>query len=107
MHHFKPCNPCNVAPTVVHPTKQCVANNFCEEEVNHIHPTHTTLVNNKLIKNKHYYPQTGSVVNQVAQTNVNMGPGLPPQMGPMAGPAPMGPGPMGPMGMNMNAPGPY
>ncbi|QHS24475.1 spore coat protein CotD [Virgibacillus sp. MSP4-1] len=76
------------AQNVVYPTKHCVKNNYIPHEVNHIHPTHTTIMNHHLVKNKHYYPHTQSVMNNVQSQNVNMGPGSPN----MVSPANMGPG---------------
>ncbi|MRG88288.1 spore coat protein CotD [Salinibacillus xinjiangensis] len=77
------------AQNVVYPTKHCVKNNYIPHEVNHIHPTHTTIQNHHMVKNKHFYPHTQSVVNTVNQQNVNMGPGRPPSA---VSPAAMGPG---------------
>jgi spore coat protein D len=108
MRHHKGCKPNMLSPaeTVVYPTKHCVKHNHIPHEVNHIHPSHTTIMNHHLVKNKHFFPHTQSVVNTVNTQNVNMGPGRPP----MVSPANMGPGRppmvspanMGP-GMNPNA----
>ncbi|WP_236560886.1 CotD family spore coat protein [Pontibacillus sp. HMF3514] len=85
----------------VYPTKQCVKHNFFQQEVDHIHPTHTTNVNHVNVLNKHFFPQSQSDVTQVSQQNVNMGPGSQvagASTGPMGGPGMMGPGGPGQMG---------
>lgn len=122
MHHKPMCNmPNAVSPTktMVCPTKQCAKHNYYEDEVNYVHPTHTTTYNHLNVNNKHFFPQTQSVVNTTSQQNINMGPTSPQAVspatlgpggaGPMGpanqvagayqGPGPNGPGPMGPMGM--------
>ncbi|KUP08018.1 CotD [Bacillus coahuilensis m2-6] len=86
--HCRP-RPNQVLPAVVHPTKQCVKNTYATYEVPHIHPTHTTIVNNELFQHKHYFPQTQSMVNNVQNQQFNCGTGPVPPMGPMG---PMGPG---------------
>ncbi|WP_102027235.1 CotD family spore coat protein [Salirhabdus sp. Marseille-P4669] len=102
MRHHKCCRPrptaLSPAETVVHPTKHCVKNNFIPHEVNHIHPTHTTIQNHHVVKNNHFYPHTQSVVNSVNTQHVNMGPGRPQ----MVSPANMGPNAVSPAGMNPN-----
>jgi spore coat protein D len=95
--------PNQVLPAVMHPTKCCVNHNMTTYEVPHIHPTHTTNVNNVMYQHKHYLPQTQSQVDSVShqQFNCGGGPGGP------GGPAgPGGPGfgprprpPFGPYGM--------
>lgn len=55
---------------IVHPVKQNVINCCSEETVNHIHPSHTTIVNHHLIKNKHIFPHSTSVQNQVNSVDV-------------------------------------
>ncbi|MBG9542963.1 CotD family spore coat protein [Cytobacillus firmus] len=91
--------PSQVMPAVVHPTKCCVTHSFQNIVVPHIHPTHHTHVNHINYENQHSYPQTQSNVNQVTQSNVNMGPrpgvagACSPGMGPGMG---MGPGYGGP-----------
>ncbi|SET31411.1 spore coat protein D [Salinibacillus kushneri] len=96
-HHHKGCHPMGISPAqnavspaqnIVYPTKHCVKNNFIPHEVNHIHPTHTTVMNHHLVNNKHFYPQTQSVQSNVQSQQTNMGPGLPN----MVSPASMGPG---------------
>lgn len=102
MHRRHHCMPNHVMPAnqVVYPTKCCEKHNHILNEVDHIHPSHTTIMNHHHVKNKHFFPHSESVVNTVDYENVNMGPGLPNQVSPMAnGPVgPMGPGgPVGPM----------
>ncbi|WP_335869668.1 spore coat protein [Bacillus sp. 2205SS5-2] len=93
--------PGQVLPAVVHPTKQCVKNNYATYEVPHIHPTHTTVVNNELYQHKHYFPQTQSEVNCVNNQQFNCGPGPMPGQQPMPGgmPGQQPRPPMGPYGM--------
>lgn len=59
---------------IVHPVRENVVHCCSEEVVNHIHPSHTTVVNHHLIKNKHFFPHSTSVANTVNQTNINCGP---------------------------------
>ncbi|SES65325.1 spore coat protein D [Oceanobacillus limi] len=90
---------------VVHPTKCNVVNTCSEETIQHIHPSHTTVMNHHLIKNEHVYPHSTSYGNTVNSVDVfggafnvpSPGPGAP--AGPGAGPgfAPGGPG-VGPAG---------
>ena len=92
MHHMHHCRP-NVTAPIVHPTKCCVKNLYSVTEVPHIHPSHTTYVNNQMYQHKHYHPHTDSVVNNVQQQHFNAGPGYPPGMGPgMVAGAQTGPG---------------
>ncbi|WP_240407253.1 CotD family spore coat protein [Gracilibacillus halophilus] len=79
--------------TVVCPTKSNVVHTCSESEVNYIHPSHTTVVNHHLVKNKHHYPHTTSYENTVNQVNMNAGPGNPMNQNPM-NQNPMGQNPM-------------
>lgn len=60
------CPKCN---TIVYPTKQNCVNQFSESTVNHVHPSHTTIMNHHLVKNKHFYPHSTSVQNTVNSVN--------------------------------------
>lgn len=81
---------------IVHPVKQNVVNCCTEETVNHIHPSHTTVVNHHLIKNNHIFPHSTSVQNQVNSVDVYGGSfNTPPNQ---VGGAMQGPG----SGMGMN-----
>lgn len=62
---------------IVHPTKCCVKNLYSTTEVPHIHPSHTTYVNNQQFQHKHYFPQTDSMVDSVSHQHFNCGPGGP------------------------------
>ncbi|MEQ6377685.1 CotD family spore coat protein [Bacillaceae bacterium S4-13-56] len=92
MHH-KPwgMNHCHPTKKVVYPTKYCVNNNFTYEEVDHIHPTHTTVVNHHHVENKHFFPYSNSVVNTGSESSVAFppypapAPVTPPVTGPMPG----------------------
>lgn len=104
------CHKCN---TIVHPTKYDCVNQFSESTVNHIHPSHTTVMNHHLVKNKHFYPHSTSVQNTVNSVDEFGGAfQVPPAPGQVAGafsPPPgqvagamspgMGPGAMGGYGM--------
>ncbi|MBM7675228.1 CotD family spore coat protein [Gracilibacillus alcaliphilus] len=73
MRHYRPRMGCRIPEqTVVHPTKCNVVHTCSENVVNHIHPTHTTVVNHHL-PNQHYFPRSTSA-NQV---NMNGGPMAP------------------------------
>ncbi|RIW33104.1 spore coat protein CotD [Bacillus salacetis] len=89
------CRPNQVLPTVMHPTKCCKVDTFSTYEVPHVHPQHTTIVNNQMYQHKHYFPQSQSMVDSVSHQHFNCGQGP----GPGGAPGQMGPmGPMGPMG---------
>ncbi|WP_319003686.1 spore coat protein [Sutcliffiella horikoshii] len=68
--------PNSMAP-IVHPTKCCVKNLYSTTEVPHIHPSHTTYVNNQQFQHKHYFPHTDSMVDSVSHQHFNCGPGGP------------------------------
>ncbi|WP_042149564.1 CotD family spore coat protein [Paucisalibacillus sp. EB02] len=107
---------CGCPKCVVHPTKHNVVHHCTEETVQHVHPSHTTIMNHHLIKNNHVFPHSTSVQNTVNSVdqfggafNVPGGPGM---MGPGPGQVAgamdpgMGPGMMGPgMGPGMMGPG--
>jgi spore coat protein D len=99
------CRPNNVLPAVVHPKKCCVQHVNSVFEVPHIHPVHTTIVNNQMFQHKHYFPQTQSMVDSASHQQFNCGGG---QGGPGFGPGPggpgFGPGPGGP-GFGPGGPG--
>ncbi|WP_223701986.1 spore coat protein [Sutcliffiella deserti] len=71
------CNRPNMLSPIVHPTKCCVKNLYSTTEVPHIHPSHTTYVNNEMYQHKHYFPHTESMVDSVSHQNFNCGPGAP------------------------------
>ncbi len=83
-----------VMPPVVHPTKCCVQFNCQEVIVPHVHPTHTTFVNQTNFKHNHYFPQTQSALDPTTSQHFSCGqPPCCPQ-GPMGGPqGPWGPRP--------------
>lgn len=80
------CKPTKICPTVVHPTQQCVNNNFSNNVVPHVHPSHTTNVNHINFDHIHYFPHTQSTVNQVTNQQFYGG----------SGPVPFGQGFGGP-----------
>ncbi|GGA80764.1 CotD family spore coat protein [Ornithinibacillus halotolerans] len=112
---------CGCPKCVVYPTKHNVVHHCTEETIQHVHPSHTTVMNHHLIKNQHVFPHSTSVQNTVNSVdimgpsfNVPAGPGMgmgPGMMGPgtptqVAGAMDPGMGPMGPgMGPGMMGPG--
>lgn len=60
---------CGCDKTVVHPTKHNCVNTCSESVVNHIHPSHTTVMNHHTVKNKHFYPHSTSFQNQTNNVN--------------------------------------
>nr|WP_034293953.1 MULTISPECIES: CotD family spore coat protein [Bacillus] len=66
-------------PAQVSPTQQIVQKNVFKHIVPHIHPTHTTTVNEHVYQHQHYFPHTQSVVNECCNQQVMCGP-LPPPM---------------------------
>ncbi|MBM7552511.1 CotD family spore coat protein [Thalassobacillus pellis] len=106
MRHKHCMGPNQVSPAqqVVCPTKHCVQHNFYQKEVDFIHPTHTTVYNHHMTQNKHFFPQTQSVVDTFGSEDVMMPPqGMSPQMGPRP---PMGPNQVAGAQYNGNGPGP-
>lgn len=84
MRHCRPNMGCGMpTKTIVHPTKCNEVHTCSESLVNHVHPSHTNVVNHHLVKNAHYYPHTTSNQNTVNSVNVNGGGMMPQQMGPM------------------------
>ena len=60
-HHHEPHCGCN--EQIVYPVDHDVVHNCCERTVEHVHPSHTTVVNHHLTRNVHLYPQSTSVEN--------------------------------------------
>lgn len=56
--------PTQFDPPFVSPTKHYVKTNLFNNEMTHIHPSHTTTVNKHFINHKHYFPHTESCVNK-------------------------------------------
>ena len=56
--------------TVVCPCKQKCVNTASFSNVNYVHPTHTTVMDQNTVQNTHYYPQSTSWGQTVNQTNV-------------------------------------
>ncbi|MCU9613668.1 spore coat protein [Caldibacillus lycopersici] len=72
-----PAFPPNYLQPVVHPTQQFVNTNQFTHIVPHIHPSHTTTVNQHMFLHKHFCPHTQSVVNEVCHQHVNCCPKKP------------------------------
>jgi len=69
---------CQKKEQVVYPVQEEVKHGYSEETVRHVHPSHTTFVNNHTIRNEHVYPHSTSYetrVNEVDVQGVNEGPG--------------------------------
>ncbi|QTM99618.1 spore coat protein [Sediminibacillus dalangtanensis] len=62
-HHHGPH--CGCPKQIVYPTQENVVHHCTEETVEHIHPSHTTIMNHHLVKNQHVYPHSTSVGNTV------------------------------------------
>jgi len=60
-HHHGPN--CRCPKCIVYPVKENVVHKCTEETVEHIHPSHTTVMNHHLVKNKHFFPHSTSVEN--------------------------------------------
>ncbi|SDJ68115.1 CotD family spore coat protein [Sediminibacillus albus] len=67
-HHHGPH--CGCPNPVVYPTKENVIHNCSEQTIDHIHPSHTTIMNHHLVKNNHVYPHSTSVANTVDSVDV-------------------------------------
>lgn len=63
---------------IVYPTKCDVVHCCTEETIEHVHPSHTTVCNHHLIKNRHVFPHTTS--QEFSTEEVNM---IDPGCGPM------------------------
>ena len=106
-HHGPHCG-CHACKTIVYPTKHNCVNKYSESTVNHVHPSHTTIMDHHLVKNNHFYPHSTSVQNTWNSVDqyggsfeVPAGPGqVAGAFSPPAGPG-MGMGP----GMNQGGPG--
>ncbi|MCJ0932429.1 spore coat protein [Virgibacillus halodenitrificans] len=90
-HHNRPH--CGCPKQIVYPTKHNCVNNFSESQVDHIHPSHTTIMNHHLIKNKHMYPHSTSVQNTTNSVDVYGGSFNVPAPGQVAGAMSPGMGP--------------
>ncbi|HLR42389.1 MAG TPA: CotD family spore coat protein [Pseudogracilibacillus sp.] len=61
---------CQCDRKIVYPTKEEVKNIYTEETVDHIHPSHTTVVNNHTVRNVHSYPHSTSHETRVREIDV-------------------------------------
>lgn len=69
-HHGSNCGcGCQQSP-VIHPTKYDCVHKCTESVVEHIHPSHTTVMNHHLVKNKHVFPHSTSVKNTCDSVDV-------------------------------------
>ncbi|WP_099157523.1 spore coat protein [Virgibacillus ndiopensis] len=60
-HHHGP--DCGCPRRIVHPVRQNVVDQCTEDVVEHIHPSHTTIRNHHVTRNRHVYPHSTSVQN--------------------------------------------
>ena len=67
-HHGRHCG-CQSCKTIVYPTKHNCVNQYSESVVNHVHPSHTTVMNHHTVKNNHVFPHSTSVQNSSNSVN--------------------------------------
>lgn len=60
-HRHGPHCGCHACKTIVYPTKHNCVNKYSESTVNHVHPSHTTIMDHHLVKNNHFFPHSTSV----------------------------------------------
>lgn len=70
MRHHHHGGHCGCNKQVVYPVKHNCVHCCTESEVEHIHPSHTTVMNHHLIKNKHVFPHSTSTVNTCNSVDV-------------------------------------
>lgn len=68
-HRHGPHCGCQACKTIVYPTKHNCVNQFSESTVNHVHPSHTTVMNHHMVKNNHIFPHSTSVQNTSNSVN--------------------------------------
>lgn len=87
MRHRRNCGcGCQQSP-IIHPTKHNCVHHCTESVVEHIHPSHTTVMNHHVVKNKHVFPHSTSVKNTCSNVDEFGGSfNTPPQMSPGFGP---------------------
>lgn len=61
---------CQCDRKIVYPTREEVKCTNSEETVCHIHPSHTRVINNHTVRNKHFYPHSTSYENRVREVDV-------------------------------------
>lgn len=61
---------CGCPKRIVYPVKHNCVHHCTESEVEHIHPSHTTVMNHHLVKNKHVFPHSTSVENTCSSVDV-------------------------------------
>ena len=66
--HGRHCG-CHQCKTIVYPTKHNCVNQYSESTVNHVHPSHTTVMNHHTVKNNHLFPHSTSVQNTSNSVN--------------------------------------
>ncbi|MFD1040549.1 CotD family spore coat protein [Virgibacillus byunsanensis] len=62
-HHRPDCGRPRPTDRVVYPVRENVVHNCFENTVEHVHPSHTTVMNHHLTRNRHVYPHSTSVRN--------------------------------------------
>lgn len=61
---------CQRPRQIVYPVREDIQNRYTEERVQHIHPSHTKVINHHTIKNEHLYPHSTSCENRVNEVDV-------------------------------------
>lgn len=62
-HGHQPCHCQKPVKEIMYPVKENIVHHCTKEVVKHIHPSHTTVVNHHITKNKHLFPHSTSVKN--------------------------------------------
>lgn len=92
-HHGPHCGCPKCREQIIYPTKHQNINKYSESVVEHVHPSHTTVTNHHLVKNKHLYPHSTSFQNTCNSVDVHGGPFPAPAPGQVAGAMSPGYGP--------------
>src|SRR5699024_642234 len=85
MKHGPHCGCQTCSQQIIYPTKHNKVDTFSENVVEHIHPSHTSVVNHHLVKNKHLYPHSTSYHNTCNSVDMHSPPFPAPPPGQVAG----------------------
>lgn len=85
MKHGPHCGCHACSQQIIYPTKHNKVDTFSENVVEHIHPSHTSVVNHHLIKNKHLYPHSTSHHNTCNSVDMHSPPFPAPSPGQVGG----------------------
>lgn len=92
-HHGPHCGCPVCKKQIVYPTRKNQVNTYSESIVEHIHPSHTNVVNHHTIRNQHLYPHSTSFQNRVNSVDMHGRPFQVPGPGQVAGAMSPGYGP--------------